>query len=169
MPASSELDVPGSPAFICLPHPTLPKEKKHAPGSPAYLHAATSGAGEAIHRWLCQIKRGPTYLFAVAGVECALEFCTGHWAGVAPYGMAEGGRWRWGRLESGDPDEDESGEDILLDAALGRPPVRGRAGRRHRAEFPAYPGGDLTQAEIKAHAATRAEQNLQKLVLHEVP
>ena len=147
----------------------LPDEERHPPGSPPYLHAATVGAGQAINAWLRQIERGPVYLFEVAGMECALEFFTGHWAGVVPYGMVEGGRWRWGRLESGDPDEDETGEDILLDVALSRAPVRGRQGRRHRAKFPPYPGDDLTQAEIETHAASRAKENLKKLDLRAVP
>ena len=144
-------------------------DEKHPSGSSLYLHAAVAGAGEAINAWLKQIKRGPTYLFEFEGVECALEFFTGHWEGVVPYGMVEGGRWRWGRLDAGDPDEDETGEDILLDVALGRSPVRGRAGRCHRAKFPPYPGGALTQAEIRAHAAKRAEENLYALILREMP
>lgn len=150
--------------------PDLSNEEKHSPSSSLYLHAAIAGAGQAINAWLRRIKRGPTYLFEVGGVECALEFFTGHWAGVAPYGMVEGGRWRWGRLESGDPDKDGSGEDILLDVALGRPLARGMQGRRHRAKFPPYPpGSDLTQAEVEAHAAAQAEENLTKLDLRVVP
>ena len=134
-----------------------------------YLYAATAGAGRAINQWLRQIERGPMYLFEVGGVECALDFLTGHWAEVAPYAMVEGGRWRWGRLESGDPDDDETGEDILLDVTLSRPLAKGRAGRRHRATFPPYADCDLTKKEIEFHSIVRAEENLRKLTLRKMP
>jgi hypothetical protein len=142
--------------------------EKYSPGCPMYLHAATAGAGQAINEWLRRIERCPMYLFEVSGVECALEFFTSQWPGAVPYGMVEGGRWRWGRLESGDPDEDESGEDILLDVALSRPRVRGRQGRRYRANFPPYADGGLSQAEIEAYAVIRAVENLGKLSLRKM-
>jgi hypothetical protein len=144
------------------------QNEEYPSGSSAYLNAATAGARKAIQNWLGRLERGPMYLFEVAGTECALEFFTGHWEGVAPYGMVKGGRWRWGRIDAGDPDADESGEDILLDVALGRTPAPGKRGNRRRALSP-YSDSDLTQVEIEAHALARAEENLEKLALHKMP
>ena len=87
-------------------------EEKYDPRDPAYLRAAESAAHLAISDWLESVHAEHMYLFEVDGVECALERFTGHWGMEA--------RWRWGRTAAGDPDEDESGENILLDVALGR-------------------------------------------------
>ena len=141
-------------------------EQRYSSGEPMYLHVATAAVRSVIVEWLNTLERGPVYLFEVESVECALEFVPDHAEGFAPHGLVEGGRWRWGRLESGDPDEDETGEDILLDVALSRPLARGRQGRRHRTAFPPYRGGDLTHAEVAEYAVVRAKVNLGRLSLH---
>ncbi len=134
-----------------------------------YGRTATEAARQAVQEWLQHVDRRSMQLFEVDGVECALEFFAGHWEGVAPYGMAEGGRWRWGRVDAGDPDEDESGEDVLLDVALGRTLSADPATGRRRPAFPPFSDAELTTAAIRTHALARAEENLSRLVLRHFP
>ena len=133
-------------------------EEKHAPGSPVYLGVAEAAARLAIADWLQDIDGKHMYLFEVEGVECALECFTGHWGTDA--------RWRWGRTAAGDPDEDDSGEDILLDVALGRKVAWQPGKARRRPPLPPYAEGNLSEDEIKSCALARAKQNLGKLFLH---
>lgn len=84
----------------------FPTDEGYLPGSSMYLHVATVGAGRAINRWLRRIERGLTYRFEVERIECSLEFSTEPGVEIATYALVEGGRWRWGRLDNGDPDED---------------------------------------------------------------
>ena len=133
--------------------------------STAYRRVTRNAARTAIRKWLRGLHRSGMYLFEVDGVECALEYFNGHW------GMEEGGRWRWGRVGAGDPDEDMSGEDVLLEVALGGPlPRQQPSGPYRRRDTPMFSGGaDLTRAEIRRLAAARACENLGKLVLHRLP
>ena len=133
--------------------------------SAAYRRVTREAARAAIRKWLRDLHCSGMYLFEVDGVECALEYFNGHW------GMEEGGRWRWGRVGMGDPDENVSGEDVLLEVALGRPlPHQQPSGPRRRRDIPTFSGGgDLTRAEIRRMAAARAFENLGKLVLHRLP
>ena len=135
-----------------------------------YRRTAAGAARKAIQEWLRRVDRRSMHSFDVNGVKCALEFFTGHWGGVEPYGMVEGGRWRWKRLDAGDPDEDESGEDVLLEVALGRPlSPEPPEGLRKRRPFPAFSEGELTTAEIRTLSLARAKENLAKLVLRRLP
>ena len=133
--------------------------------SATYRRITRDAARAAIRKWLQGLHCSGMYLFEVDGAECALEYFTGHW------GMEEGGRWRWGRVGAGDPDEDRLGEDVLLEVALGGPlPRQQPSGPYRRRDFPVLSGGaDLTRAEIKSMAAARARENLGKLVLHRLP
>ena len=133
-------------------------EERYSPLHPEYLRVAEVAARLAIAEWLQGIDRAHLHLFEVVGVECALECFTGHWGMDA--------RWRWGRTAAGDPDEDDSGEDILLDVALGRKVAPRRRKSRRRPELPPYADGDLAPEEIKTCALARAKENLGKLVLH---
>ena len=111
-------------------------DERYSLRHPEYLRVAEAAAQLAIAEWLQGIDREQMHLFEVDGVECALECFTGHWGTDA--------RWRWGRTAAGDPDEDDSGEDILLDVALGRKVAR--PDRRRRVgglELPPYAEGDL--------------------------
>jgi hypothetical protein len=133
-------------------------DERYHPKNPEYVRVAETAAQLAIAEWLQGIDSEHMHLFEVNGVECALECFTGHWGMDA--------RWRWGRTSAGDPDEDDSGEDILLDVALGRKIAPGRQRARRRAELRPYADGDLAEDEIKTCALTRANENLGKLVLH---
>ena len=86
-------------------------DERYPAQHPEYLRVAVEAAQAAIAEWLRGIDGNHVYLFEVEGVECALECFAGHWGTNA--------RWRWGRLAAGDPDENENGENILLDVALG--------------------------------------------------
>ena len=133
-------------------------DERYPAPHPEYLRVAVEAAQAVIAEWLRGIDGNHTYLFEVEGVECALECFAGHWGTNA--------RWRWGRLAAGDPDEDESGENILLDVALGRRLAVGKRRARADAGLPPYTESDLSVDEIKACAETRAKENLEKLVLH---
>ena len=135
-------------------------DERYHPQHPEYLRVAEAAAQLAIAEWLKGIGGEHMHLFEVDGVECALECFAGHWGTDA--------RWRWGRIAAGDPDEDDSGEDILLEVALGRPLAPGKRSARRRAALPPYAEGDLSVDEIKACALTRARENLGKLVLHQM-
>ena len=119
---------------------------------------AESAARFAVVEWLQGLDREHMHLFEVDGVECALECFTGHWGTEA--------RWRWDRTAAGDPDEDDSGEDILLDVALGRKVAPRQQKARRQAKLPPYAEGDLSEDDIKSCALARARENLGKLALH---
>lgn len=133
-------------------------DEKHAPGSPEYRRVAEEAAQDAIAEWLKGVDAERMHVFEADGVECALECCTGHWG--------EESRWRWGRVDAGDPDEDESGENVLLLIALGCRLAPGVRSARRRAVLPPYVEGALGPDEIRACARARAKENLGKLVLH---
>ena len=131
----------------------------------AYRRLVRDAASASIHDWLRGLSGLGRYLFVVDGIECALEFYRGHW------GMEEGGRWRWGRVDAGDPDEDCSGENVLLEVALGRKlstqPVSTIQRRR---DFPVYgDGAEFTGEEIARRTRAAATANLCKLKLHRQP
>ena len=136
-------------------------EERYLPAQPAYRRLAEAAAQLALAEWLRGIDAAHMHLFEVDGVECALECFTGHWGSEA--------RWRWGRTAAGDPDEDDSGENVLLEVALGcrlRSQARGARRRATLLSLPPYAEGDLSADEIKACAQVRAKENLGKLVLH---
>ena len=134
--------------------------KTYTPASTTYRRTVREAARNAIQTWLRGLDRASVYSFQVDGVACALEFFTGHW------GFEEGGRWRWGRGDAGDPDENTSGDDVLLEVALGRalPPQPPTV--RRRRDLVTFSGEDhLTRAEIRALVSARVRENLDKLVL----
>lgn len=133
-------------------------DDKHAPGSPEYRRMAEEAAQDAIAEWLRGVDAHRMHLFEADGVECALECFPGHWG--------EESRWRWGRTKGGEPDEDESGENVLLLIALGCRLAPGVRSARRRAVLPPYAEGALSPDEIKVCARARAQENLGKLVLH---
>ena len=138
---------------------------KYSPDAATYRRIVKDAARAAIRDWLHSLRRSGMYLFTVDGVECALEYFEGHW------GFEEDGRWRWGRTGAGDPDEDLSGEDVLLEVALGRalPPQRPTTPCRRR-DLPAFCGeAGLARAEIRALTAAHARENLDKIVLQSLP
>ncbi len=136
---------------------------------PTYRRTAAEAARQATLEWLRGVDRRSMHLFEADGVECALEFFTGHWEGVVPYGMTEEGRWRWGRVDAGDPDEDESGEDVLLEVALGRTLSSDPPTSRRRPPLSPFSDAELTTAAIRTHALARAKERLSKLVLRHLP
>ena len=134
-------------------------EERYLPAQPEYRRLAEEAAQLAVAGWLKGIDAAHTYLFEVNGIECALECFTGHWGSEA--------RWRWGRTAAGDPDEDDSGENVLLEVALGCPLTSRKQGTRRRVTLvPPYGEGALSADEIRACATARAKENLGKLVLH---
>ena len=134
-------------------------EERYLPAQPEYRRLAEEAAQLALAEWLRGIDAQHMYVFEVDGVECALECFTGHWGSKA--------RWRWGRTAAGDPDEDGSGENVLLEVALGCPLLpKNRSARRRVASVPPYAEGDLSADEIRACAQARAKESLGKLVLH---
>ena len=138
--------------------------KTYAPANTTYQRIVRETAHDATQAWLHSLDCACMYFFQVDGVECALEFFTGHW------GFEEGGRWRWGRVDAGDPDEDDSGEDVLLEVALGRTlPPQPPTVRRRWALVALSGEADLTRTEIRALVTARARENLDKLVLYAEP
>ena len=133
-------------------------DDKHAPGSPEYRRAAEQAAQDAIAEWLRGVDADRMHLFEADGVECALECFPGHWG--------EESRWRWGRTDAGDPDENLSSENVLLLVALGCRLAPGVRSARRRIVLPPYAEGALSPDEIKACARARALENLGKLILH---
>ena len=136
-------------------------EERYLPAQPEYRRLAEEAAQLALAEWLRGIDAQHMYVFEVDGVECALECFTGHWGSEA--------RWRWGRTAAGDPDEDDSGENVLLEVALGyrlRSQARGARRRATLPPLPPYAEGDLSADEIRAYAQARTKENLGKLILH---
>ena len=138
--------------------------KKYAPASTAYQRIVREAARDTIQAWLHSLDYTHMHFFQADGVECGLQFFMGYW------GLVEGGRWRWGRGDAGDPDENTSGDDVLIEIALGRAlPPQPPTVRRRRNLVALSGEAELTRAEIRALVSARARENLNKLVLYAEP
>ena len=150
---------------------TYTPEARYLPGDKEYIRAAKAGAWQAVKLWLKRLEASPEldpyrpFEFKANGVQCFIQFHPGHWGGVIPYGIPGGGRWIWAR-EGIDPDEDLSGEDVLLDVALGRPIGPKPLHCNRRGGLPPYARSELTLAQVERRARARARRNLAGLGLH---